>query len=308
MDWNWFFSSVAQSMAALAGIIAAFVITTLVANQSTYATRIARIRDLIARGQELVDRIEARRFRWYNENENETSLQSVESEADAPNSPEDPRHYYNEYRFSPFVPRAAVLKSIEVHMRRGKRGSGPTRYDPMASSMQISRSVSNAQLYPKLAAERDRIDTLIVEVRHHVRLVEQTQRAVSGNPEDSALVRGSLVTVLVLFYAGVIYPLSFLPLRVGPAPELSLSAFIPTLLSLRGGILALSSGIFTGMCIVLFRLSAALRYPEDLLAQLDGFSSVDRYSPYLKTMLQNEAEEAAESESARRPSATQPEA
>jgi hypothetical protein len=308
MDWNWFFSSVAQSMAALAGIIAAFVITSLVGNQSTYATRIARIRDLIARGQELVDRLEARHFRWYNENENETSLQSVESAADSPNAPEVPRHYYHEYRFSPFVPRAAVLKSIEVHMRRGKRGSGPSRYDPMTSSMQISRSVSNAQLYPKLEAERERIDTLIVEVRHHVRLVEQTRHAVSGNPENSTLVRRSLVTVLVLFYAGVIYPLSFLPLRSGPAPQLSLSAFIPALLSLRGGILALSSGIFTGMCIVLLRLSAALRYPEDLLSQLEGFSSVDLYSPYLRTMQQNEAEEAAESERSRGPNATQAEA
>ncbi|MCH7733340.1 MAG: hypothetical protein IIB44_12675 [Candidatus Marinimicrobia bacterium] len=34
-DWNWFFSALAQSAAAIVGIFAAFIITKIVNNQST---------------------------------------------------------------------------------------------------------------------------------------------------------------------------------------------------------------------------------------------------------------------------------
>ena len=36
MDWNWFFSSVAQSAAAIVGILAAFIITKILNSQTEY--------------------------------------------------------------------------------------------------------------------------------------------------------------------------------------------------------------------------------------------------------------------------------
>jgi cytosine/uracil/thiamine/allantoin permease len=53
MDWNWFFSSLAQSVAALVGIFAAFVITKIINNQSDFARKATRIREIISTSEKL---------------------------------------------------------------------------------------------------------------------------------------------------------------------------------------------------------------------------------------------------------------
>lgn len=47
MDWNWFFSSLAQSVAALVGVFSAFVITKIVNNQSEFSSKVARTQELL---------------------------------------------------------------------------------------------------------------------------------------------------------------------------------------------------------------------------------------------------------------------
>jgi len=39
VDWNWFFSALAQSTAAIVGLIGAFVFTKIVNNQAAFAVK-----------------------------------------------------------------------------------------------------------------------------------------------------------------------------------------------------------------------------------------------------------------------------
>jgi hypothetical protein len=46
MDWNWFFSAVSQSAAAIVGIFAAFIITAIIKNQTEFHRKRDRIQEL----------------------------------------------------------------------------------------------------------------------------------------------------------------------------------------------------------------------------------------------------------------------
>ncbi len=63
-DWNWFFSSVAQSAAAIVGIFGAFIVTKILANQTAYAEKSRRIQELITLGEKLVDATNRLSFEW----------------------------------------------------------------------------------------------------------------------------------------------------------------------------------------------------------------------------------------------------
>jgi regulator of sigma D len=80
VDWNWFFSSLAQSIAAIAGIVAAFAVTGLVSNQAEFKRQVARGEEHLARCRELVDKLSHRYFSWYNKRRLEEVLESVGAE------------------------------------------------------------------------------------------------------------------------------------------------------------------------------------------------------------------------------------
>ena len=67
MDWNWFFSSAAQAIAALVGVLGAFLISRLLNNEAAHARNRARTRDLLRSAEQLADRAKARRFQWFND-------------------------------------------------------------------------------------------------------------------------------------------------------------------------------------------------------------------------------------------------
>jgi len=286
MDWNWFFSSVAQSFAALVGIFAAFVITKVVSNQSDYTGKLARGRELAARSQELVERLKGRSFKWYSDRELESLLDTVESQARGgrDDGEASPSAIYRKYQFPMFVPRSKVLSQIELRLAIAKEPERPGPYG-------IDRFMVKANLSRQLEAEGEKIDELVIEARHASRVVAQWLADVEGDPEKSPLIRFSIWAALLLFYGGVIYPLSFLPLKIGEIPEISLAGFWPTLPSLRGGLLAFPAALFTGICAVFLKINAGLRYPGALLGELGRFAFVENYSPYLKIMAENEREE-----------------
>ncbi|MDP9176757.1 MAG: hypothetical protein M3O61_03665 [Gemmatimonadota bacterium] len=97
-DWNWFFSSLAQSVAALVGVTAAFLIARLVNSQSDFAHARARTEELLVGADRLRDAAKARYFDWYIEQALEVALSTVKSivRKIPPDAPED---YYALYGF-----------------------------------------------------------------------------------------------------------------------------------------------------------------------------------------------------------------
>lgn len=100
VDWNWFFSSLAQSVAALVGIFAAFIITKIINNQGEFQRKNARMKELLSVSAKFRDALSDRSFDWFNERRLEYALERLESTA-GDEEFKNPKEYYEEFNFPP---------------------------------------------------------------------------------------------------------------------------------------------------------------------------------------------------------------
>lgn len=70
LDWNWFFSSLSQSAAAIVGIFGAFIITKIFSNQTVFREKNTSLRDLLIQAQKISDTANSYDVEWYNETYN----------------------------------------------------------------------------------------------------------------------------------------------------------------------------------------------------------------------------------------------
>ncbi len=105
MDWNWFYSSSAQSAAAIVGIFAAFIITKIVNNQSDFSNKKGQARRLISNSIRLEDEANTRYFHWYSERTMERALDKLEERLKEDSETLAPRQYYNDIEFPEFIER-----------------------------------------------------------------------------------------------------------------------------------------------------------------------------------------------------------
>ena len=285
-DWNWFFSSVAQSAAAIVGIFGAFIVTKILANQTAYAEKSRRIQELITLGEKLVDATNRLSFEWYHKHDSASEIEDLEKLLEKDES-EDPESLYEKLRFSPYIAKADALQTIsrvksyrEERLQREREesrrqmeqvrqvGIGSTFAMPARSNF-ISGLNPSLHLQPQLSKEREEIDEMYTEVKHHARVVSDFHSLVVSHPESSALITASLVLILTLFFAGVICPLSFMPLPTDWKPSLSFSEIPNFIFSLREALLAVVSILFSTMLAMFFVLNIRMRYPQALLEQLE---------------------------------------
>jgi|SRR5438270_11518246 len=119
VDWNWFFSSLAQSVAALVGIFAAFIITKIINNQGEFQRKNARLKELLSLSAKFRDALSDRSFDWYNERRLEYALERIEWIAPDEDF-KTPEEYYGEFNFPQYLPRSKVLKRIEEEVKKEK--------------------------------------------------------------------------------------------------------------------------------------------------------------------------------------------
>jgi len=298
MDWNWFFSSAAQSAAAIVGIFAAFLITKIIGNQSIFNSKCNTLDELIADAKALEDEAGTRYFNWYNERKIDIEFDKIEEEFINEGVIFTPEEYYKKYNFPEFIEKTKVLNLLNVKCQeyRGKKEKDSLEVEAQLKKLGPGRAiVTQRQIHVpttltyvhKVAEERDLIDNLIVKIRLHCRHAENFVSVNHKDPESSPLITASLGLTLILFYFGVIYPLSFLPLRLDSRFEVSVLAFWEILFSLKGLILLVISCVFNAIAIVFFVINLRLKYPTDKIQELSKYSKISSYSSYLKNMEDN---------------------
>ena len=90
-----------------------------------------------------------------------------------------------------------------------------------------------------------------------------------------------------MFFAGVIYPLSFLPQEPDHKIVLSLGAFWEILFSLKGALLALISTIFLSLLGLFLGVNIKLKYKPEKLLELKKYCSLSAYSKYFSYYEEN---------------------
>lgn len=302
MDWNWFFSSLSQSAAAIVGIFGAFIITKILTNQATFSEKKNRLRELIAGAEKVKDDADSLYFNWYNKHTNNGEFEKIESLLEE-GAEEDALHLYNRLNFSAYVAKSAVVESIERNLkarreRMQRELEEPQRRSKLFAGVGLSELPnlvntrlalpSNTHISGDLTKEREAIERVIRDARHHIRLVSDFLDSVRGNPESSPQIAYALVLVTVLFYVGVIYPLSFMPVPQNAVFDLSLAAFFPLLFSLKGALLAAVSLVFTAALAMFFLMNVNMKHSSEDLEQLDAHTELGAYSEYFAVMEENE--------------------
>lgn len=300
MDWNWFFSSVAQSTAAIVGIFGAFIITKIVGNQAEFTTKSRLLDEMIANSKSLRDEAENRYFQWYNKRIFEQALQKIQDDFYKNREIFSPEEYYEKYDFSIFQSREDILNLLKekieeysnikqkqeqaIKEKLSKLPPGTGIFEPVIPSIP---KIPDVSLINKLNDELDLINELIVRIKQHCRYIRNFVNENSANPECSPLVNITLCLTIVLFHTGVIYPLSFLPLRMDSEINLSFSAFGDILFSLSGMILSIVSLVFMVIIVNFLVINNRLKYDKTKIKQLREYSSLSQYSEYLKHMEEN---------------------
>lgn len=306
MDWNWFFSSLSQSAAAIVGIFGAFIITKILSNQAAFAEKTNRMRELLVLAQRVVDDASDLSIDWYNKRIAEREIDRLNDLLEK-HSDETPEQLYDRLKFSIFIEKHVALQIIgnviESRNRRiekereaarkrleeqSRRGGRLAAFAEIASPVFDTRGPLNMHLGPALGKERDAIDLVVRNARHHIRLVRDFLDTVRGNPESSPQITYALTLITALFYVGVVYPLSFMPTRMDTAPVLSLGAFIDIAFSLRGALLTAVSAIFTGILAMFFAMNVRMKYQPQEIQKLVEFSSLGAYSKFFQVMDENE--------------------
>lgn len=306
MDWNWFFSSLSQSAAAIVGIFGAFIITKILSNQAAFAEKTNRMRELLVLAQRVVDDASDLSIDWYNKRIAEREIDRLNDLLEK-HSDETPDQLYDRLKFSIFIEKRVALQIIgnviesrtrriekereAVRIRLEEQSRSGGRFAPfaeIASPVFDARVPLNLHIGPALEKERDAIDLVVRNARHHIRLVRDFLDRVKGNPESSPQITYALILITALFYVGVVYPLSFMPVRMDSQPVLSLSTFIDIAFSLRGALLTAVSAIFTGILAMFFAMNVRMKYQPQEIQKLVEFSSLCAYSKYFQVMDENE--------------------
>jgi len=118
VDYNWPFSSVAQSIAALVGVLGAFLISRILTNEAAaFEGNRSKTHELLRHSQTPADRAGMRYFEWSSERSVERELSRIQSEIEDGNALEDAESYYLHYGLS------SVFASIGSH-RTDSTGAG----------------------------------------------------------------------------------------------------------------------------------------------------------------------------------------
>lgn len=299
VDWNVFFSTVSQTAGAIVGIFAAFLITKIVANQSEYSRNREKVSDSVHKSKALEHEAETRYFNWYNER---TSARALEEIDDLYHENDDIlliEEYYKKLRFSPFQSKEKTLSLIQNkidELSERKRAENEriqselkkSKFGFISVTQKGMRVAKLANLSVNTTEEREQIDNLLVRTTMQSKINHESLVLLRSGSESSLLVSISIVAVILLFFSGVIWPLSFLPLSLNAEISLSLAAFWIILFSLKGMLLSLMSLIFVALMVVFFYINIGLKYEPELLGQLEKYSDIGNYSEYFNNYIEFE--------------------
>lgn len=329
-DWNWFFSTLSQSTAAIVGIIGAFIIAKIFANQASFSEKSNRMKTLVVESQKILDKIDTIDFDWYNRETNSAAYSSVarkiakfESEDSSEFTDEMLLEIYDEASFSRLSERGLILDKLreevnnvcQQNLERRLRKEAADRAREESSSGQLTGLAkinalmrANTSLFDidtrktvldvpglstpwiPLQKEWDLITMCHLEAKHHARVVSDFLESVKGNPESPPQITWSLLLVGLIFLAGVIYPLTFMPAVSLPAFSFSWTELGNAFLSVKGALLSLLAASFSFVFLMFTHTNISMKYAVEQIGELERLADVNNYSVYFKYLAQSSAE------------------
>ena len=273
MDWNWYFSTLAQSTAAIVGIFAAFIITKIVSNQITFSQKKRELKSLLLESENLGKKASTRYYSWYNNQMQRIGLRDLDKLLKDSDSILSAEEYYEKISFSPYDSKDEILKAIQLRIDERER-----------KRERMAREIPDF-VFPgvmeKLTEEREMIDALRIEIEQHIKRITHFVDENSQNPESSKLLNLIIGFLIVLFYAGVICPLGFLPYDNSNPLTISINALFDVATSFKGFLLIIVSFVFSAMLVIFMVINNRLKYKGSELKGLKEYTDISIYSIHL---------------------------
>lgn len=321
-DWNWFFSTLSQSTAAIVGIIGAFIIAKISANQSSFNEKSNRIKTLATESHRILDKISTLNFEWYNQKTNSSAYSTAAAEISAMDYEHESAvtdemllKIYHDAEFSIFSEREPILEKLReevasickqnldrrIQQEAAERAkaeyesgelTGLPKIGAMLKALQPTFHMDQPRTVLDVAGlntpwalirkEKDLIVANHLEAKHHARVVKDFLESIKGNPESPPQITFSLMFVGFIFLAGVIYPLTFMPAISPPQFAFAWPEVKSALCSPKGALLVTLALSFSAVFYMFIKTNISMKYKEDDVAKLDTLSSVNNYSKYFK--------------------------
>ena len=259
MDWNWLFSAIAQSTAAIAGIFGAFIVTKILNSQSQYSIHTSKLNEAIFQSESLGASSELAHIHWLTKEIDSGTFNKLRGELDKAteiSQLKTTEEYYSNLEFSGFTKKSDLIKGIEQLTEEKKKTYGKEGVDAYLS--RGARTVGS-EYWPERNRKAESIRRYILDIQHQIKINRALHQQLIKHPESSTLVSYSIVSILILFYVGVIYPLSFMPLPIDATFNLSISAFWDILFSLKGAILSAVTIVFTLLLLIFLIINHKLK-------------------------------------------------
>lgn len=287
MDWNWFFSSVAQSTAAILAVFSAFIITKIINNQSQFEANKRRIKSALNESKKFKELVTYRRVGWYSQyliNRETRRLEKKCKSGEKPRSAEE--YYFITPGFPIFIKRDRIIERIQSVMNLPVIASKEPNFSTALADFKTVQDMSEEQM---IREEQNDIYTLIAEVKHHVSLLSDLIEELQANNEYSPVLKWSIIASMSLFFIGVIYPLGFLPM---PQPmtmlDLSIRHIPACIFSFNGALLFVFALIFTGINLYFLKINSRMVYDQASINELKAYSVFGDYHGYFQNMEDNQ--------------------
>ena len=279
VDPNWFFSSVAQSVAALVGILGGFVTSRIIGSQAEFVRKRALTAHLIAEARLIVERFTRVNIARYDMHANQYAIASLQDALVDHNDLDDVEQWYQAgaHLFSPFTPIANHRETVahELERLRGESGATVRRSFAKGQTEGHSTKASRASLWEELTVERDDIRRVVDDARRHLSACRQHHRDVSAQPESSGAALIAVIVTLLLFFVGVVYPLTFLNVTAEQTGSKATILIVTSLIVLLA--------VLAAQYFILIRL----RYSKAELDELKKYCGAAIYSQHLEVLEAN---------------------
>lgn len=287
MDYNWLFSSIAQSTAAIVAVFSAFIITKIINNQSQFEANKRRIKSALNESKKFKELVTYRRIGWYSQyliNRETKRLEKKCKSGKKPRSAEE--YYFITPGFPAFIKRDGIIERIQSVMNLPVTASKGSDFQNAFTDFQSVQDMSEEQM---IRDEQNEIYSLIAEVKHHILLLNDLVEELQANNEHSPVIKWSIIASMSLFFIGVIYPLGFLPMpQTLWKLDLSFKHIPSNIFSFNGILLFIFALVFTGINIYFLKVNSHMVHDHQLVEELKANSDFENYHVYFKNMEYNQ--------------------
>lgn len=283
-DWNWFFSSLSQSGAALIGIIAAFIISKLLSENEKKDRLIQVIQSNIIQFRDLRTKLSKRRFEFCNFHVLTHSVRFKKAIVNGEFKGQDDSGVIE--LINKIYPKLYISESVIVQIKRRLAAIGDIG-DPVRIEMIRTANESHEDEYPQeFYDEYYKIEALYEEckvLREKFRISQYESNFLSNNLKPIMII---IILLMIGFLASVVYPLHFMPFANNSDPSVVISFHVlwDNVKSIQGIHLILLSIIIEGIFVYFIILISSIRqgYKQASKNIKEEYLTLTGYSEYFK--------------------------